>query len=48
MALPEPTPRLKGKEAEEFDKKLRSFSLTDEQKRFYRKAREHFPPMKER
>ena len=48
MTLPEPIPRLKGKDAIEFDRRLRSFSLTDEQKQFYREARKHFPPAKER
>jgi len=48
MSLPEPTPRLNRKETQEFDKRLRSFSLTDEQKQFYREARKHFPPASSR
>jgi len=39
MAYPEPIPVLKGKEAEEFDSRLKKFRLNGAQKEFYREAR---------
>ena len=39
MAYPEPIPAVKGKDAEEFEKKLAKFKLTDSQKEFYRDAK---------
>jgi len=40
MAYPEPIPVLRGKEAEEFLKSIESFSLTPEQREFWREAAE--------
>jgi len=42
MAYPVPIPILTGKDAEEFEEKLRNFKLTDEQIAFYRQAKERF------
>lgn len=42
MAYPEPIPALKSKDAKEFDKKLKDFSLNSAQKEFYRDARKRF------
>jgi hypothetical protein len=42
MAYPEPIPALEAKEAKEFEKRLSCFTLSAEQKRFYKEARERF------
>jgi hypothetical protein len=42
MAYPEPTPILKGKDAQEFLKRLANFKLTPEQREFYRDARKRY------
>jgi hypothetical protein len=42
LAYPDPIPALKGKEAEEFAKRLEKFKLNGAQKEFYREARELF------
>jgi hypothetical protein len=39
MGYPEPIPAVKGKAAEEFEKKLQKFKLTRAQKEFYREAK---------
>ena len=38
MAYPEPTPVLKGKDAEEFLRRLETVRMTERQKRLYRGA----------
>lgn len=42
MGYPEPIPAVKGKAAEEFEKKLRNFKLNAAQKEFYREAKREF------
>ena len=42
MGYPEPIPAVKGKAAEEFEKKLQKFKLNAAQKKFYREARREF------
>jgi hypothetical protein len=42
MAYPEPTPALKGKDAQEFLIRLANFKLTSEQKKFYKDARKEY------
>jgi len=42
MAYPEPIPALEAKEAKEFEKRLSCLTLSAEQKRFYKEARERF------
>ena len=42
MAYPESIPALEAKEAKEFEKRLSCFTLSAEQKRFYKEAREIF------
>ena len=44
MAYPEPVPELSAREAQQFERKLRDFKLTDAQKEFYAEARKLFPP----
>ena len=46
MAFPEPVPDLKGKEAEEFDRLLRDFNLTESQKLLCIEAIREFPLIK--
>lgn len=36
MGYPEPVPAIKAKNVEEFERRLANFSLTEEQKEFYR------------
>lgn len=49
MTYPEPTPVLKGKDAEEFLRRLDTVKMTDRQKRLYRGAiryyEEHRPEL---
>jgi len=40
MAYPEPIPEIKGRDAKEFIKRLENFDLTEEQKEFYKDAKE--------
>jgi|GEM_PF-1294527 len=42
MGYPEPIPAVRGKAAEEFEKKLQKFRLTSAQKKFYREAKKEF------
>ena len=42
VAYPEPIPAVKGKDAEEFEKKLERFRLNGAQKEFYREAKRNF------
>ncbi len=42
MSYPEPVPTLRGEDAREFERRLKSFKLTPEQKEFYANAREIF------
>ena len=42
MAYPEPTPVLKGKDAEEFLHRLETLKMTEEQKRLYRGAIKYY------
>ncbi len=44
MAYPEPVPILRGKDAEEFFRKLENFRLTDAQKAFYREGLRTYGP----
>jgi len=42
VTYPEPIPVLKGKDAQEFDSRLKKFKLNASQKEFYREARRLF------
>lgn len=42
MALPEPTPALRGKDAREFVERLRKFKLSAAQKEFYADAEDAY------
>lgn len=42
MALPEPTPKLRGKDAQVFQTKLRKFKLTKAQEKLYAGAEEEY------
>jgi len=42
MAYPEPIPALNAKHSKQFMKKLDEFKLDDQQKEFYKEARERF------
>ena len=42
MAYPEPIPVIRGKDAEEFLKRLRNFKLTPAQKKLYKGARQYY------
>ncbi len=42
MAYPEPVPVLKAKDFAQFERRLENFSLTPEQKEFYREAFKRF------
>jgi hypothetical protein len=46
MAYPVPIPTFRGKDAEEFQRKLIHFRLTESQKAIYRRAAELFGPGK--
>ncbi len=46
MAYPVPIPTFRGKDAEEFQRKLIHFRLTESQKAMYRQAAELFGPGK--
>ena len=45
MAYPEPIPILKGKDAEEFLRRLEAFKLTESQKALYRGCRKLYRMM---
>jgi hypothetical protein len=45
VAYPEPIPVLKGKDAEEFLRRLEAFTLTESQKALYRGCRELYRKM---
>ena len=42
MGYPESIPTVKAKDSKEFDKRLRNFSLTEEQIEFYKEGRKRF------
>lgn len=45
MAYPEPIPPVRGRNAEEFLKRLENFKLTRKQKEFYKDARKMYRKM---
>lgn len=48
MALPEPTPALRGKDAREFEERLKKFRLSSVQRDFYADAEAEFLKSREK